>query len=147
MTRDPGVADRFLDTNIFLRHVLADHTEHSPAATALLDRIATGAERAWSTALAFAECVWVLSGANYRYSREEIHSALAPLCGLANLDLDARPEIIEALQRYAATSISFADCFHAALVGRRRPAELYSFDHDFDRITGVRRIEPPSPAL
>jgi hypothetical protein len=36
------MAQSFVDTNIFLRHLQADHPEHSPCATAYLARLERG---------------------------------------------------------------------------------------------------------
>jgi predicted nucleic acid-binding protein len=42
--------------------------------------------------------------------------------------------------------LSFADCYHAALVERQGLPALISFDQDFDRLPTIRRIEPDEPA-
>ncbi|MCC7090037.1 MAG: hypothetical protein IT295_12850, partial [Dehalococcoidia bacterium] len=41
-----------LDTNVFLRHLLQDHPEQSPASTALLERIESGVLAGWVTPMA-----------------------------------------------------------------------------------------------
>jgi predicted nucleic acid-binding protein len=38
--------------------------------------------------------------------------------------------------------LDFEDAVSAAIVERMNPAELYSYDRDFDRIGEVTRIEP-----
>lgn len=34
------------------------------------------------------------------------------------------------------------DAYHAALIENRGEQELYSYDADFDRISGLHRLEP-----
>jgi predicted nucleic acid-binding protein len=43
---------------------------------------------------------------------------------------------------FATSNVGFMDSYHAVLVRHHPMPELYSFDRDFDRIPGVRRIEP-----
>jgi predicted nucleic acid-binding protein len=135
-------AERFLDTNILLRHLLRDHLVHSPAAAALLKRIEAGTEDAWTSSLAIAEIVWVLSGPQYQLSRPDIRDGLSPLCSMTHLRVEHAEAVQRALDRFAQTNLDFIDCLNAALVEQHDLPELYSFDRDFDRIPEVTRIEP-----
>lgn len=38
--------------------------------------------------------------------------------------------------------LSFADCYHAALVERLQLPAIITFDQDFDRVAGITRREP-----
>ena len=133
-------ADYLIDTNILLRHLLQD-TGRSPAATAFLGRVEAGEFAAILTPLAVAEVVWVLSGRSYPLERHLIRDVLNSLIQTPNLTVLEFDLVVEALDLFADLNIDFIDGYHAA-VARRRKMDVYSFDHDFDRVPGITRFEP-----
>jgi predicted nucleic acid-binding protein len=137
--------DLILDTNILVRHFAQDHVEHSPAATNLLHRIESHGVRAVVTPLGIAGAVWVLSGPLYRFDRQSVRHQLAALLAIPNLIVLEMDVVLEALDLFADLNIDFIDGYHAA-VARKRGTDVYSFDHDFDRVPGIRRIEPERDA-
>jgi predicted nucleic-acid-binding protein len=104
--------------------------------------MARGQAEGWTSAVAIAEVIWVLTGGSYRFTREQIRDALTPVLQVPNLRVDDRTGLLRGLAMYARTRIDFIDAFHAAIVQDLDPPELYSFDRDFDRIPGITRIEP-----
>jgi predicted nucleic acid-binding protein len=138
---------RFLDANIFVRHITGDHADHSPAAKALFHDIEHGKESAWTTDLTIAETVYVLaSRQTYRLDRSSIRAGLLPLINLPGLHMLSKNLYARAFDLYVAHPIDFQDAFHAALIESRGETELYSFDQDFDRISTLRRLEPNPPS-
>ena len=134
---------RFLDTNILLRHLMNDDPVQSPASLALIEAIEQRRVTAWTSDLVIAEVVFVLANKRtYNLSREAIRDLLLPLINLAGLKLPRKRLYKRIFELYTTLPIDYIDCFHAALVERWRPAELYSFDTDFDRILGITRVEP-----
>jgi predicted nucleic acid-binding protein len=59
--------------------------------------------------------------------------------GLEVEDLDL---LMEALTLYQGKNLDFADAFLAAVALRRGPQAIYSFDHHFNRVPGISRLEP-----
>jgi len=47
-----------------------------------------------------------------------------------------------ALDIYAKKNLSFTDAFNAAFALKKEIKEIYSYDENFDRVEGVRRIVP-----
>jgi predicted nucleic acid-binding protein len=135
---------RLLDTNILLRHLLADHPIHSPAAQQLIRDIERGAETAWTTPLTIAEVVFVLAGKRtYSLSREAIRAGLLPIIELSHLKIPHKRLYRRIFHLYVGhPHLSYVDAYEAALVEQRTPPELYSFDTDFDALPSVTRIEP-----
>ncbi|MGH3090636.1 MAG: PIN domain-containing protein [Rubrobacteraceae bacterium] len=43
---------------------------------------------------------------------------------------------------YVDYNLPFADAYHAALMDHLKLDEIVSFDKDFDRIPGIKRMEP-----
>jgi predicted nucleic acid-binding protein len=138
---------RLIDTNVLLRHLLGDHPAHSPAATQLIRDIEQGAVTAWTTSLAIAEVVFVLtSKRTYNLSRTFVRQNLLPIIELPNLGLAHKQLYKRVFDIYVSyPKLSYVDAYEAARVEQGSPAELYSFDTDFDALTTVTRIEPPQP--
>lgn len=61
---------------------------------------------------------------------------------LPGVDLPDKRIYRQAFDFYVNLNISFADAYHAALMGRAGIEEVVSFDRHFDRVTTIKRIEP-----
>lgn len=134
---------RFLDTNIFLRHLTNDDPVRSPACFALIQAIEQDRLEAWTSDLVIAEVVFVLSNKRtYDLEREIIRDLLLPLINLPGLKLPHKRLYYRVFELYASLPIDYVDAYHAALVESRKERELYSYDPDFDGIPGLTRLEP-----
>lgn len=133
----------FLDTNIFLRHLLNDDPVKSPACFALIQAIEEGRLTAWTSDLVIAEIVFVLSNKKtYNLSRERIRDILLPIILLPRLTISPKRLYPRIFALYTTLPIDYIDCYHAALMERRGERDLYSYDTDFDRVSGIARTEP-----
>jgi predicted nucleic acid-binding protein len=133
----------FLDTNIFLRHLLNDHPDHSPRAHHLFQAIESREVAGWTSPLVVAEIVFVLSSPRtYAVPREEIRDNLLPLLLLPGIQLDGKRVYNRVFELYVGLDIDYIDCYHASLIERSEQNTLYSFDADFDAIPGLTRREP-----
>src|SRR5688572_25141056 len=133
----------FVDTNIFLRHLLNDHPTHSPAAFRLIQSIERGKQTAWTSELVVAELVWVPSSKQgYALPRERIRSLLVPLLSLPSLKVPHRRLYPWIFDLYVGLPMDYIDAYHAALVQHRGETELCSYDTDFDHVQGLTRREP-----
>ncbi len=131
----------FLDTNVFLRHLRADHPEHSPRATAYLERIERKELKVRTADTVIFEAVFTLER-TYRQSKAAIRDALLPLIELPGIMLPRKRRLRTAFTFYVDLNISFADAYHAALMQEQRLTEVVTFDRHFDRIPGITRVEP-----
>jgi predicted nucleic acid-binding protein len=131
-----------LDTNPILRHLLDDHPDHSPRCHALFSRIEAGTERCTLTETVLFEAAFTLERF-YKVPRAEVRSALLDLIQLPGLVLAGKRAYREVFDLWVAQPrLSFADCYHAALVQRRGLGAIISFDQGFDRVAGLLRREP-----
>lgn len=131
-----------LDTNPILRHVLDDHADHSPRAHALFERIEQGVERVRLTDTVVFEAVFTLERL-YHIPRGEIGATIADLLQLPGIVLPGKRFYRQVFELWIQQQrLSFADCYHAVLVGRLGLAGILSFDRGFDRVTGLMRREP-----
>jgi predicted nucleic acid-binding protein len=139
------MAAYFLDTNIFLRHLTRDDAEKAEACTRLFGEIAEGRIQAWTSDLAIAELIFVLSskGPNgYNYTREEIRTNLGDLLTLPGLELPSKSLYPRIFELYTTHRIDFIDAYHAALVESGELRDIFSYDRDFDVLSTLIRLEP-----
>ncbi len=133
----------FLDTNIFLRHLLRDDPIRSTAARDLFHAIGRDEIMAWTSPLVIAEIVFVLSNPKtYALSRAQIRDGVLPLIGLSGVALERKRLYPRAFALFVSLPIDFVDAFHAARIEDRGENTLYSYDTDFDGIPGIHRQEP-----
>ena len=130
-----------IDANLFVRHIRQDHPNHSSRASDYFGRIETGELVAETNALVISEVVYTLQSF-YRESKPAIAASLLPLTELPGLKIPAKARLHRALALYVRYNLSFVDAYLAALAQQRRLPELVSFDHDYDRVPGVTRVEP-----
>jgi uncharacterized protein len=134
---------RFVDTNIFIRHLTRDDPEKAQACYQLF----LGAQRnevALTTSEAvIAEVVYVLSSKQlYNLPREQIRALLYPLLTLRGLKLSGRETYLRALDVYASSDLDFEDAIVVAHMERHQLSEIYSYDRHFDQMSGLTRLEP-----
>lgn len=131
----------FLDTNILLRHLRGDHPDHSPKATALLGRIERGELEAQLSDMVIFETVFTLER-SYKASKIQIRDAMLALLALPGLILQGKRRYGRIFDLYVDHNLPFGDAFIVAEMERLGANELYSFDREFDRISGITRSEP-----
>jgi predicted nucleic acid-binding protein len=136
-------SEQFLDTNIFLRHLLGDEPVQSPRATAYFRALQEGHRRARISDIVIFEVVFTLER-GYRRSKREIQSAVLPLIELPGIVLPGKRKFREIFRLYTERNISFADAYHVVMMEKLYLSEIVSFDRDFDRIAAVQRVEPDS---
>jgi uncharacterized protein len=131
----------FLETNIFLRHLRADHPDFSPRATALLRRIEVGSLKVHTADTVVFEVVFTLERF-YKQSKEAIREAFLPLLELPGIVLPGKRRFRRVFTYYIDKNIAFADAYHAVVMESLNLREIISFDRDFDRLETVQRVEP-----
>lgn len=131
----------FLDTNIILRHLLGDHPDHSPRATAFLMRIEQGQIHVRTADTVIFEAVFTLER-QYRRSKAEIREVLLPLIDLPGVILVGKRRLRKAFDVYIDLNLSFADAYHAVLMQQFKLDRIVTFDKGFDRVAGIQRVEP-----
>lgn len=132
----------FIDTNVFLRHLLDDTPKASAACHDLLKLIEVGAIAAWTTPTVISELVWALGGAVYELGRDAIPLNVGTLCQITGLSLEHRDDLLRACEIFSSLNIDFADAYHAALLEGRSETQLYSYDRDLDKVARLERLEP-----
>ncbi|HHF09069.1 MAG TPA: type II toxin-antitoxin system VapC family toxin [Candidatus Atribacteria bacterium] len=132
---------RFLDTNFLLRYFTNDDEEKARAVLELLKRVEKNKEKIITSPLVMFETIFTLQS-YYGLSREEIRDLLLPVINLRGLKLDLKDVFEKALEAYPKMKASFADIFNYYFMLKHGTSEIYSFDEDFDKMEGIKRIAP-----
>lgn len=135
---------RFLDTNLFLRYLVRHDPVKARATRALFQRIRRGGETVATSEAIVAEVVYVLSSPRwYRFTHADVSARLRPLVALRGVRLSHKRTVLRALDLYAAhTFLDFEDALSVSHMERLGITEVLSYDTDFDRISGIQRVEP-----
>lgn len=135
---------KFFDANIFVRYLTRDDSAKSAACYALFRQLSVGADTATTSESVVAEVVFVLSSRNlYALAHSDIRARLKPLLSVHGLHLPERKLMLRALDLYALHPfLDFEDALSVAHMERSGLSEIMSYDRDFDRLSGVRRLEP-----
>jgi uncharacterized protein len=129
----------FLDTNIFLRHLLQDEPVQSPKASAFLKRIEEGEVKVRTTDTVIFETVFTLQKV-YRRTKAAIRETLLPLLELSGIVLPQKRRYRKVFSLYVDSNLPFADAYHAVLMEQLNLTEIVSFDTDFDKFKGITKI-------
>jgi len=135
------VALAFLDTNVFLRHLLQDDTDQSARSTALLAKVESGETSVRIADTVVFETVFTLQR-QYRVPKDEIRDKVLSLLELRGIVLPGKRRFREVFDLYADFNVSFVDAYHAVLAKRLGLAGIISFDRGIDRLPDLERIEP-----
>ena len=123
-----------IDTNVILRYLLGDHKTFSSKAKAFMELVSQGTRKAEIPSVVIVECIYVMEKF-YKIPRSEIVETLTKILnfsGIVNLD---KSEILEALLKYANTTIDIVDCILAAQSSPEKV--IVSFDKDFDKLNAI----------
>lgn len=131
----------FLDTNILLRHLLQDHPDHSPRATAYLERIERGEVQAHIAETVIFETVFLLQH-RFGEPKARVVELIQPLIEMAGIRLPGKRKMRRVFDLYLRLNLPFADAYHAVLMRQLGLSEIVTFDQDFDRVPGIRGVEP-----
>jgi len=135
------VKARVIDANIVLRFLLDDHPEQSPRARELMRRVRDGEETVVLPEVVVSDIVWTLRSF-YHWPAEQIRAFVRSLLTLKGVRGVRREVLLHALDIFAKFNVDFSDALIAAEMLWTGQEEIYSYDRDFDRIPGLRRVEP-----
>lgn len=132
---------RFIDTNLFLRYFTRDDEEKAQKVLVLLKKVEKNEEKVTTSPLVIFEVIFALESF-YKVPKEEVRQLMLPILSLRGLKLQDKGIYKEALDTYVKEDISFPDAFNATFCLKKEIKEIYSYDEDFDRIEGIKRITP-----
>jgi predicted nucleic acid-binding protein len=131
----------FLDTNVILRHLIGDHPEHSPRASAYLRRVELREIEVHLADTVVFETVFTLERF-YKVDKVHIRDVLLPLLDLSGVLLPGKSRYEKVFDLYIQHNLSFADAYHAVLAQHLGLTQIVSFDRGLDRVADITRVEP-----
>jgi uncharacterized protein len=135
--------DIFIDTNIFLRVLIAETDKKVfNDCRNLLEKVKSKKLSGYTSSLVLAEINWTL-GSYYSFPRGEVAEALKGIIHLKNLGITDDFNAEYAVDIYADNKkVKFIDCLISSIKEiRTGKLQVVSYDRDFDSL-GVKRIEP-----
>lgn len=124
----------FLDSNIILRYLLDDPEADS------VEAILRSRQKLVLPDIVFAEVIWTLIS-YYKWSKEKVISLVSGLLNLQSVSAN-RKLLLNSLELYQKSNIKYTDAYIAASMIEKGERGIYSFDHDFDKVKGINRLEP-----
>ena len=125
------------DTDVLIRYLTNDDPEKAARFGRFI--IKKGQTIAISD-VTFAEIFFVLTK-RYGYPSNEVATKLALLVENSSVRCN-KPRMLSTLSILANRNISLADAYCAAVAIEPTSGRVLSFDHYFDKIAGIKRIEP-----
>lgn len=135
---------RYLDANIFVRYIAEDDAAMFAAVDALFESVDKDVERVAVLDVTVGEVVYVLtSRALYGLPRQEVVDRLSTILSHRGIQMEHKTRCLHALEIFASYGpLDFGDAVVCAAALDEHSPEVYSFDHDFDRVPGITRLEP-----
>lgn len=130
-----------IDANVILRFLTNDDPAKAQACARLLEKAENNQQQIWLPDLVLADVVWTLEK-YYRQSKERIVDLMIPIISLRGVHCARKEVIFQAFRLYVDHNIDWTDAFVAAQVLGGKSATIYSYDRDFDQISGLTRVEP-----
>ena len=130
-----------IDANILLRFLLADHPEQSPRCRQLLQQVQEGNLEIFLPEAALSDVVWALKSF-YKWTNDNIHQFVISLLTLNRLSMTNKANVQMAITLFRNHNIDFSDALIAAQMLNEGHEVIYSYDRDFNRISGITRQEP-----
>jgi len=129
-----------IDTNVLLRFFTGEPPEMASRARTLIAQADSGKMELEIPSLIVAETLYTLESL-YEVSKEEVCEKLLVFLRSRGISPQEPEIILDALERYGALSVHFADAYLAATAVARKQA-VYSFDKDFARFGDVTWNQP-----
>mgnify|MGYP000680702151 CR=1 FL=1 len=131
----------YVDANVILRLITDDPPEMADAAQRTLRLVDDGDLELVVDPIVLAETVWVLSSF-YGFSPSEIAPVLRTFLANEGIIGEDKTALLQALELYEDKNVDLVDALLAVQMLKHGVSKVYSFDKHFDRIKGIRRLEP-----
>jgi predicted nucleic acid-binding protein len=136
---------QLLDTNIIVHYLTKNDEKKAEASYRLLQKIQQGKESVVTTELIVAEVTYVLGSPHglFRYPHDQIRALLLPLLMLTGVTCAHKTLLMKALAYYERyPRLDFEDAYSIVVMQQKKIEEIFSYDKDFEGISGIKRQEP-----
>ena len=127
----------FVDTNIFVRYYLKDDEKLSRASKKIIDGCVAGKYTLVICSTTFLEITWVLRSF-YKQPKGKITDFIETILEMRNLTVVDRQLTDTTLSIYKSVNVDITDSYYCALMEQENIDEIFTFDHVFEKIPGIR---------
>lgn len=130
----------FVDTNYFLRFLLAEVNEQQKKAKILFQEAAMGRKKLFSSAIVFFEIYWVLTSF-YGKNKNEIAKILANLCKMNFIKWENEEILEKTVKLFTKTNLDLEDSYNLAFARFKKATDFKTFDNKLKKfISGKTKI-------
>jgi len=129
----------FIDTNIWLRFLVADNEPMFKDALKLIEALESGNFRSYTSTIVLLELNYTLR-TFYKLPKRSVIEDIKKLTATRNISVIEKTNFKKALEYYVKYNIKLGDC----IIASQLPVNtvLCSFDEDFQKIEGVSAMSP-----
>lgn len=132
-----------IDSDVIIRFLTGDDPNKQSRSAKLLRLADEGSIQLSMPHTVIADIVFVLASPRlYHVPRTKICDMLTALLEVKELRIASKNTVLLALKLYAIYTIDFGDAMLIAHMNNSKIDTIYSYDHDFDKIKSIKRIEP-----
>ena len=117
----------FVDTNYFLRFLLADNKEQFEEVKSLFGQAAEGRVKLFTSIIVYFEIYWVLSSF-YKQNKIDTLNTLEKILEMEFVFLEEHEILGDALKIFANSNLSLEDCYNLAFAKSRSAKVFKTFD-------------------
>lgn len=129
----------FIDTNVWLRFLVADDQKQFAACQELFEKVEEGKLRVYTSTIVLLEIIYTLTSF-YKVTKKEILEDIKNILSARNLTLIEKTNFTAALDLFSQCSIKLADCLIISQIPNG--AALCTFDQEFKKIKKVSSFSP-----
>ena len=138
-----NITDPWVDTDVIIRLLTSEDLKKQKASSSLFEKAEKRKLILTAPATVIADCVYVLSSPRlYNLPKSKIRDLLTTLIRIPNFKVENKQGVLNALDLYASTNLDFGDAYLIATALQSKDKTIYSYDHDFDRMADIKRVEP-----
>jgi len=138
-----NITNLWVDTDVIIRFLTSDDLKKQKASSSFFEKAEKGKLVLFAPTTVIADCVYVLSSPQlYNLSRSKIRDLLTTLIRIPNFKVENKQNVLKALDFYASMNLDFGDAYLTATALQSKDKIICSYDHDFDRMIGIKRVEP-----
>lgn len=123
----------FVDTNYFLRFLLADNVEQHQKAKDLFTKAAEGKTQLVSSVVVFFELYWVFCSF-YQKNKEEVSSILAKIAQMAFVRFEKGEILSQALEMFRTTTLDLEDSYNLVYAKNIGVKHFCTFDQKLQKV-------------
>lgn len=130
----------FVDTNIFTRFFLQDDSILSPKAEEIIIDCETGKYTLVLAPVLFLEITWLLHSF-YKQKKDSVILILEKMLSFSNFEILEKELVEKMVSLYEDNNVDLIDCYFAAQMQSKGIDKIFTFDHHFDKLPRIKRLE------